>query len=147
MKNLTRPKAVIAAHFDGINRANDWLDRPENLAPCASSEEYRAHCHAIAARKYESQSQSKSPALLAEWEYGFDSTLKAAEEYYLAASSGLPVSSRADIIQRGQTNVAAALLAAIELLPVADQQGILVTCSSIVSAVARDLDALVRGAA
>ena len=147
MKNLARPKAIIAAHFDGISRANEWLDRADNPLPFASASEWRTHWRRIAVRKY--QKQPELQALLAEWEHGFDSTLKAAQEYYLAASSGFSVSSRADIIQRlrGQTNAATALLAAIELLPVADQQGILVTCSSIVSAVARDLDALVRGAA
>jgi hypothetical protein len=74
MKNLKRPKAISAAYFDGISRADEWLERGEKPLPFASSAAWRKHCFAAAVRKY--AKQPESPALLAEWEHGFDSTLK-----------------------------------------------------------------------
>jgi hypothetical protein len=144
--NTHRTPEQSTAYAIGCDCANEWLSRGagDTILP-ASSAAWRARCYADAVREHEDRLDFLQ--LLAAWELGFDSTMVAAQRQQ-------PAPSRRDAIKRlaGQANVLAALLDLFEvlpayLLPPSRQESDLALCAGIAADLARDLAALVGGAA
>ncbi|MET3134765.1 hypothetical protein AAKU55_005067 [Oxalobacteraceae bacterium GrIS 1.11] len=142
-----KPMAIMDAFSDGCDRANEWLDRDDKplSPPFATHAAWRTHCYADTVRKYENKAESLQ--LVAEWERGFDATLRGAEEYYSGAAKS--AQARAEMIRRlvERVNAVAALLSVAGVLQELDQQSALVSCSRVADGIAADLAALIGGAA
>jgi len=146
MKRLKKPMAIHSAGSGGSIQADKWLNRAEVPLPPLLMDRaaWRAHCYADAVKRYEVRPEFL--ILLAEWERGFDQTVREAEQFYAAAAGGAPAPEQVDVERViAQANALAALLAVADALPAESRQSVLVACSTIANEAARDLAALAGG--
>ncbi len=140
------PYAAKRAYGGGRVAAADGFERVANLAlPATTMAEFRKDARAKFAAQHQHRADLQN--LLAEWDRGFDDALRIDAAY--TAAGAAKGHARPQLIERvtGQARAVVALLAAMDHLPVADQQQMLVACAKLVHELDAGLGNLAGGAA